>query len=188
MSAPESPARVALRATLHCLTGCAVGEVVGMVLGTWRHWPNSTTVAVSIVLAFAFGYAFSVAPLRRAGLELGASLRLALAADTVSIAVMELVDNLIMLVIPGAMDAPLSSLLFWGALLVSLVLAGLAAWPVNGWLIARGRGHAVVHAHHPHKDHDRHGDGHGTSGVGSRHGASDGGGDGAAGKSGHQPR
>lgn len=141
---------IALRATLHCLSGCAVGEVLGMVIGTWLGLSNGATIGLAVVLAFAFGYAFTMAPLLRAGISLRRTVRLALAADTASIALMELVDNLIMLVVPGAMDAPLSSGLFWGALLFSLAIAGVAAYPVNRWLIRRGAGHAVVHAHHRH--------------------------------------
>jgi len=137
-------------ATLHCLSGCAVGEVLGMVIGTALGLSNGATIALAVALAFAFGYAFTMAPLLRAGLGLRPALRLALAADTVSITIMEIVDNLIMLAVPGAMDAPLSSPLFWGALAFALVLAGIASYPVNRWLISRGAGHAVVHGHHRH--------------------------------------
>lgn len=140
--------RLAFTATLHCLSGCAVGEVLGMVIGTALGWTTLPTIVLAVGLAFVFGYAFTMAPLLRAGLGFGAVLKLALAADTVSIAIMEIVDNLIMLVIPGAMDAHLDSLLFWGSLAAALVIAGAAAFPVNRWLISRGRGHAVVHAHH----------------------------------------
>jgi len=143
--------RLALSATTHCLSGCAIGEVLGMVVGTARGWGNGATIAISIVLAFVFGYALTMLPLLRAGLTLGAAISLALAADTVSIAIMEVVDNLVMLVIPGAMEAGLRSPLFWTSLAISLLIAGVAAFPVNRWLIARGRGHAVVHRHHgPH--------------------------------------
>ena len=140
--------RTALTATLHCLTGCAIGEVLGMVIGTALGWSNLQTIALAIALAFVSGYIFTMIPLVRAGLAVRAAARIALAADTVSIAIMEIVDNLIMLVIPGAMAAPLDSLLFWGSLAVSLAIAGVVAYPVNRWLIARGRGHALVHAHH----------------------------------------
>jgi hypothetical protein len=140
--------RLAFSATLHCLTGCAVGEVLGMVIGTALGWGNGETIAIAVVLAFFFGYLFTMVPLVRSGMPVGQAVRLALAADTASIAIMEVVDNLIMLVIPGAMDAPLDSLLFWGSLAVALVVAGVAAFPVNRWLIGRGRGHAVVHQHH----------------------------------------
>lgn len=140
--------RLAFSATLHCLTGCAVGEVLGMVIGTALGWSNGTTIAIAVVLAFFFGYLFAAVPLVRSGMRVRQAVRLALAADTVSIAIMEIVDNLIMLVIPGAMDAPLDSPLFWGSLAAALCLAGVAAFPVNRWLIGRGRGHAVVHRHH----------------------------------------
>ena len=139
---------LAWSATLHCLTGCAIGEVLGMVIGTALGWGNLETIALAVVLAFFFGYALTMRPLLRDGMALGAAARLALAADTASITVMEIVDNLIMLAIPGAMDAPLDSLLFWGSLALALAIAGIAAFPVNRWLIARGRGHAVAHAHH----------------------------------------
>ena len=137
-------------ATLHCLSGCAVGEVLGMVIGTALGMSNGMTIALAVVLAFAFGYAFTMAPLLRAGIPLRQAARLALAADTISIAIMEVVDNLIMLAVPGAMDAPLSSGLFWRALAFSLLVAAVVAYPVNRWLIGRGAGHAVVHAHHQH--------------------------------------
>jgi hypothetical protein len=140
--------RVALSATAHCLTGCAIGEVLGMVIGTALGWGNAATIALAVVLAFFFGYSFTMVPLLRTGMALGAVIKVALAADTVSIAIMEVVDNAIMLVIPGAMDAGLGSLLFWGSLAVALLIAGAAAFPVNRWLIARGYGHALVHHHH----------------------------------------
>lgn len=140
--------RLAFTATLHCLSGCAVGEVLGLVIGTALGWSTAPTIALAVGLAFLFGYAFTMVPLLRAGLAFGAVLKLALAADTISIAIMELVDNAIMLAIPGAMEANLTSPLFWGALAVALITAGAAAFPVNRWLIARGRGHAVVHSQH----------------------------------------
>lgn len=140
--------RIALAATLHCLTGCAVGEVLGMVIGTWLGWGDWPTVALAVALAFAFGYGFTLVPLVRAGLGLAAAVPLALAADTLSIAVMEIVDNAVMLKVPGAMDAGLDTLLFWVSLALALAVAFAVAFPVNRWLIARGRGHAVVHAHH----------------------------------------
>lgn len=140
----------AFRATLHCLSGCAVGEVLGMVIGTALGLSNGVTIALAVVLAFLFGYAFTMAPLLRAGIPLRTTAHIALAADTVSIAIMEIVDNLIMLAVPGAMDAPLLSFLFWGALALSLAIAAVAAYPANRWLISRGAGHAVVHAHHQH--------------------------------------
>jgi len=136
---------VAVSATLHCLTGCAIGEILGMVIGTALGLSSWATVILSVVLAFLFGYTLTSMPLLRAGLALGAVIPVALASDTFSIAVMEVVDNAIMLVIPGAIDAGVGDLLFWGSLAVALVIAGFAAFPVNRWLIARGRGHAAVH-------------------------------------------
>jgi Domain of unknown function (DUF4396) len=140
--------RIAFFATLHCLMGCAVGEVLGVVIGTALGWGNGATIALAVALAFVFGYAFTVVPLHHQGMPWRQATRLALAADTASIAVMEVVDNSVMWLVPGAMDAPLSSLLFWGAMAFSLVVALFAAWPVNRWLLARGRGHARVHSHH----------------------------------------
>jgi hypothetical protein len=142
--------RLAFTATLHCLSGCAIGEVLGMVIGTALGLSNLQTIGLAIVLAFLSGYALTMLPLLKAGLGLRRASRLALAADTASIAIMEIVDNAVMLLIPGAMDAGLSSPLFWGSLAFALVIAGVAAYPVNRWLIARGAGHAVVHAHHGH--------------------------------------
>jgi hypothetical protein len=138
----------ALMATMHCLTGCSIGEVLGMVIGTALGWTNLLTVALAVMLAFFFGYSMTLWPLRRAGMTWGLALGLAFASDTMSITTMEIVDNVIMLVIPGAMDAGLPDPLFWGSLVLSLILAGVAAFPVNRWLIARGKGHALVHAHH----------------------------------------
>ena len=143
--------RLAVSATLHCLTGCGIGEVLGMVLGTAFGLGNLPTIALAVGLAFAFGYTLTLVPLLRAGLALGTALGLALAADTASIAVIEVVDNAVMLAVPGAMDAGLADPLFWGSLAVSLLMAAAAAFPVNRWLIARGRGHAVVHEHHGHR-------------------------------------
>ncbi len=148
--APLSLNRLAFSATVHCLSGCAVGEVLGMVIGTALGWGDWPTIALAVVLAFLFGYSFTLVPLFRARIALGHALKLAFAADTASITIMEITDNGIMLVIPGAMDAGLAEPLFWGSLLFSLVVAGVAAFPVNRWLIARGRGHALVHAHHEH--------------------------------------
>jgi hypothetical protein len=142
--------RTAFLATLHCLSGCAVGEVLGMFIGTALGFSNMATIGLAVVLAFAFGYAFTMQPLLRAGMSLRRAAHLALLADTASIAVMEVVDNLVMLAVPGAMDAPVSSLLFWGALAFALAVAAVAAFPINRWLISRGSGHAVVHAHHHH--------------------------------------
>jgi hypothetical protein len=140
--------RIAASATTHCLTGCAVGEVLGFVIGTWRGWSNFPTVVVAIGLAYLFGYSFTLTPLLRGGISLGTAMGLAFAADTLSITVMEIVDNGVILVLPGAMDAGLGDALFWSSLALSLAVAWVAAFPVNRWLIARGRGHAVVHAHH----------------------------------------
>ena len=137
--------RLAFSATAHCLTGCAIGEVLGVVIGTALGWGDFATIALAIVLAFFFGYLLTMLPLLRSGLALGAVLPLAFASDTLSITVMEIVDNLILLVIPGAMEAGLASLLFWGSLAFALLVAGAAAFPVNRWLIARGKGHAAVH-------------------------------------------
>jgi len=136
---------VALSATLHCLTGCAIGEVLGMIIGTALGFSTLGTVALAVALAFLFGYALTSLPLLRAGLAVGAVLPIALASDTLSIAVMEIVDNVIVVSVPGAMLAGLDNVLFWGALSFALVIAGAVAWPVNRWLIARGQGHAVVH-------------------------------------------
>jgi hypothetical protein len=150
--------RLAFSATAHCLTGCAIGEVLGLVIGTALGWGNVPTIALAIVLAFFFGYSLTMLPLLRSGLALGAVLPLAFASDTLSITVMEIVDNLIILAIPGAMEAGLGSLLFWGSLAFALAVAFVAAFPVNRYLIARGRGHAVVHQYHggEHGKHEHH--------------------------------
>jgi hypothetical protein len=142
--------RLAFSATTHCLTGCSIGEVLGMVIGTALGWGNWPTVVLSTVLAFVFGYLLTLLPLLQGSMELGAALTLAFASDTLSITIMEIVDNAVMVVIPGAMNAGLTDPLFWVSLLVSLVLAGIAAFPANRWLIAHGRGHALVHEHHHH--------------------------------------
>ena len=136
---------VALSATLHCLTGSAIGEVLGMIIGTALGFSDLATIALAVVLAFFFGYGLTSLPLLRAGLALSAVVPIALASDTLSITVMEIVDNAIVLSIPGAMEAGVGDVLFWGSLSVALVVAGLFALPVNRWLIARGKGHAVVH-------------------------------------------
>ncbi len=146
--APALLNRTAAMATLHCLTGCTIGEVLGMVIGSVLGWSNWPTVTLAVVLAFLFGYGMTLWPLRRAGLTWNTALGLAFASDTLSMATMELVDNALMVAIPGAMDAGLTDPLFWGSLAVSLVVAGFAAFPVNRWLIAHGKGHAVVHAYH----------------------------------------
>ena len=149
-AAPASLNRTAFSATVHCLTGCAIGEVLGMVIGTALGWSNAATIALAVGLAFLFGYGLTMLPLLRSGMAFGTAVGLALASDTASITIMEIVDNAIMLAVPGAMDAPLSSPLFWGSLAVALLIAGAFAFPLNRWLIARGRGHALVHAHHGH--------------------------------------
>ncbi|KAF4409133.1 MULTISPECIES: DUF4396 domain-containing protein [Streptomyces] len=138
----------AAKATLHCLTGCAIGEILGMVIGTALLWGNVPTMALAIFLAFVFGYSFTLFAVRRAGLDLKSAVRVALAADTVSIAVMELVDNGIIALVPGAMDAELADALFWTALTGGFAVAFLVTTPVNKWMIGRGKGHAVVHAYH----------------------------------------
>jgi hypothetical protein len=140
--------RMAAQATVHCLTGCAIGEVLGMVIGTATGMSNAATVVLSIALAFVFGYALTMRGVLRSGLPFAQALKVALAADTVSIAVMEVVDNAVVLAVPGAMDAGLTSALFWGSLVGSLAIAFVVTTPVNRWLIARGRGHAVVHERH----------------------------------------
>ena len=142
---------VALSATLHCLTGCAIGEVVGMVVGTALGFSQWGTVALAVALAFLFGYSLTSLPLLRAGLALSVVVPIALATDTFSIAVMEVVDNAIMLIVPGAMEAGVGDIMFWGTLSFALAVAGVVAYPVNRWLITRGRGHAVLHnsGHHP---------------------------------------
>ena len=140
--------RLAFSATAHCLTGCAIGEVLGMVIGTSLGWGNVSTIALAVVLAFFFGYSLTMVPLLRSGLALATVLPLALASDTLSITVMEVVDNLVMLTVPGAMEAGPTSLLFWGSLVFALLIAGAAAFPVNRYLISRGRGHAAVHQYH----------------------------------------
>lgn len=138
----------AMSATLHCLTGCAIGEVLGLAIGTALGWSNLPTIVLAIALAFVFGYSLTITPVLRAGLPLGAALGVAFAADTVSITVMEVIDNLIMLVVPGAMGAGLGTWLFWVSLVVALALAFVITVPVNRWLISRGKGHAVVHQYH----------------------------------------
>jgi hypothetical protein len=147
-AAAPSLNRLTLSATLHCLTGCAIGEVLGMVLGTALGLSDLATIVVAIALAYLFGFALTSLPLLRSGLSPRQVVPLALASDTGSITIMELVDNAIMLLIPGAMAATLGEPRFWLSLALALALAGVAAYPVNRWLIARGRGHAVVHAHH----------------------------------------
>jgi len=140
--------RLAVSATLHCLTGCAIGEILGLVLATWWGWSNAPSIALAVGLAFLFGYSLTIAPMLRAGLSLRRAIAVALAADTLSILVMEITDNAVVLAVPGAMDAGLDDLLFWGSLAFSLVVAFALTVPVNRALIARGKGHAVVHEYH----------------------------------------
>ena len=142
--------RLAASATTHCLTGCAIGEVLGLVIGTALGWGNFETIVLAIALAFFFGYLLTSLPLLRSGLSLREIVPIALAADTVSIAIMETVDNAVILVIPGAMEAGLDSALFWGSLALALAVAWVFAYPVNRYMIGRGRGHAVVHEDHAH--------------------------------------
>jgi uncharacterized protein DUF4396 len=142
--------RQALSATTHCLTGCAIGEVLGMVIATWRGWGNAASVALAVVLAFIFGYSLTLGPVLRAGVPIRRALPLTFASDTASITVMEIVDNAFILLVPGAIDAGLGRALFWWSLGVSLAIAFVFALPLNRWLIARGRGHAVVHEFHGH--------------------------------------
>ena len=154
MESNTSLNRLAFSATAHCLTGCAIGEVLGVVVGTALGWGNFATIALAIVLAFFFGYSLTMLPLLRSGLALTTVLPLAFASDTLSITIMEIVDNLVILVIPGAMEAGLRSLLFWSSLAFALGVAFVAAYPANRWLIARGRGHAVVHQYHGGHEHN----------------------------------
>ena len=148
--ADQSLNRLAFSATVHCLTGCAIGEVLGMVIGTALGFSDLATIALAVALAFLSGYALTSLPLLRSGMALSAVVPLALASDTISITIMEIVDNAIMLLIPGAMDATLTDNGFWAALAAALLIAGAAAYPVNRWLLARGKGHAVIHAQHAH--------------------------------------
>lgn len=140
--------RQAVSATLHCLTGCAIGEVLGMVIGTALGWSTVPTVVISVLLAFFFGYALTVRSVLRSGLALGAAISVALAADTLSITVMEIVDNAVMVAIPGAMGLGLANPVFWISLAIAFAVAFVVTVPVNRWLIARGKGHAVVHEYH----------------------------------------
>jgi Domain of unknown function (DUF4396) len=142
--------RLAFSATAHCLTGCAIGEVLGMIIGTALGWSDLATIALAVVLAFFFGYLLTSLPLLRSGMALAAVVPIALASDTISIAVMEFVDNAILLLIPGAMEAGLDDIGFWASLAFALLVAGAVAFPVNRRLIGRGKGHAVVHRHHAH--------------------------------------
>jgi C4-dicarboxylate transporter len=143
-----------MAATLHCLTGCAIGEILGLALATWWGWSTGPSIALAIGLAFVFGYSFTLVPVLRTGVGVRRAVAIALAADTVSIVTMELVDNAVVLAVPGAMEAALTDALFWGSLFFSLVVAFVVTVPVNRWLIGRGKGHAVVHQLH----HGRHAD------------------------------
>jgi Domain of unknown function (DUF4396) len=147
---PQSLNRLAFSATSHCLTGCATGEILGLVIATALALGNASSIAIATVLAFVFGYSFTLVPLLRAGVVFGTAVGLALASDTLSILIMEIVDNATVLIWPGAMDAGLGDLLFWGSLAIGLAIAFAAAFPANRWLISRGRGHAAVHAYHGH--------------------------------------
>ena len=143
--------KTAMSATLHCLTGCAIGEVLGMVLATWWGWSTGPSIALAVVLAFFFGYLLTFTGVRRAGMDVRTAVRTAIAADTLSILVMELVDNGVILTVPGAMEAGLVDALFWGSLVFSLAVAFVVTVPVNKWVMGRGKGHAVVHEmHHSH--------------------------------------
>lgn len=142
--------RIALLATLHCLTGCAIGEIAGMAIGTSLGWSMGATIALAVALAFVTGFGLTMVPLVRGGMPIRRALSVAFAADFFSVAVMEIVDNAVMAAIPGAMHAGPGDLLFWTSMAAALAVAAVAAFPVNRWLIARGRGHAVVHGHHGH--------------------------------------
>ena len=146
----QSLNRLAFSATVHCLTGCAIGEVLGMIIGTALGWSDLATIALAVALAFFFGYTLTSWPLLRSGMPVREVAPIAFASDTISITIMEIVDNAIMLLIPGAMEASLDQIGFWAALAAALLIAGAAAYPANRWLLARGKGHAVVHQHHHH--------------------------------------
>ena len=150
MNRADSLWRSAIQATLHCLTGCAIGEVLGMIIATALAWGNAASIGISVLLAFFFGYALTLRPMIAAGVPLRRASRLAVASDTVSILTMEIVDNAFILVVPGALAAGLADGLFWWSLVLSLVIAFVLTVPVNRWLIARGRGHAVLHEMHAH--------------------------------------
>jgi hypothetical protein len=149
----DATTKSAIQATLHCLLGCAIGQVLGMVIGTALNFHDGLTIGLSIFLAFIFGYAFSIWPILRSGLPPRQAIKVTLAGDTVSIASMEIVDNLVIILIPGALAAGLTSGLFWGSLALSLVVAFIVTVPVNRYLIARGKGHALMHEHHDHSGH-----------------------------------
>ena len=144
----DSTWRTAVSATVHCLTGCAIGEVLGMILATWWSWSNGPSIVLSIVLAFFFGYLLTSTAVLRAGAPLRTAVAVALAADTVSILVMEIVDNVVLVAVPGALNAGLGDILFWGSLVLSLVVAFVVTVPVNRAMIGRGKGHAAMHEYH----------------------------------------
>ena len=152
LPAPVAPSlnRLARQATTHCLTGCAIGEIAGLVVSTQLGWSNAASIVLATVLAFVFGYSLTLAPLVSSGVALRAALLIAFAADTVSIIVMEIVDNLTVIVVPGAMDVRITDALFWVTLIAGLAIAWVVAFPVNRWLLARGQGHARVMEHHRH--------------------------------------
>ena len=150
MNGGQSLNKLAFLATVHCLSGCAIGEILGMILATWWGWGDFASIVLAIVLAFLFGYGLTSLPLLRSGMSVRQVAPLAFASDTASITTMEIVDTLFILIVPGAISAGLGDALFWWSLLVGLVIAGAVAYPVNRWLLARGKGHAVVHAHHAH--------------------------------------
>ena len=163
LSRPSGPelTKLAISATLHCLTGCAIGEILGMVLATWWGWSNGPSIALAVLLAFLFGYSLTMLPMLRSGLPLRTAIGVALAADTVSILTMEVVDNAFMLAVPGALDAGLADPLFWGSLVASLAVAFVITVPVNRAMIARGLGHAKAHAAHAgHTAHSGHAEHH----------------------------
>jgi uncharacterized protein DUF4396 len=142
------PTRLALSATTHCLTGCGIGEVLGLGGGTALGLGNAATLVLGIVLAYAFGYGLTLVPLVRAGIPLLRASGITMAAETLSITTMEIVDNLVVIAVPGAMDSGLADVLFWATLAASLAVAFVAAYPVNRWLVSRGLGHALVHGSH----------------------------------------
>lgn len=147
-TAVPSTRSLAIRATVHCLTGCGIGEVLGMAISTALGWHDLPSILLAVVLAFIFGYGLTFWPLVRGGMAIGQAFRLALSADTISIVTMEIMDNAIILLIPGAMNAGLGDFLFWASLIISLAVAFVVTLPVNAWLISRGQGHAVMHGHH----------------------------------------
>lgn len=146
----ESVTKTAIKATAHCLLGCAIGEVLGMVSGTLLGWSDIATIFLAVVLAFVFGYALSLIPVLRSGMKLSSALKIVFAADTLSITTMEIVDNLVIIVLPGALNAMVIDVYFWVSLAISLAVAFVVTVPVNRWLIARGKGHAIMHEHHHH--------------------------------------